>query len=43
MESKGKSVLIVEDDTKIRRLVKVYLDREGYEALEAEDGEEALE
>ncbi|WP_206810009.1 response regulator [Paradesulfitobacterium ferrireducens] len=43
MNTKGKSVLIVEDDAKIRQLVKVYLEREGYEALEAEDGEDALE
>lgn len=41
--TRGKSVLIVEDDTKIRQLVKLYLEREGYEALEAENGEEALE
>lgn len=43
MNTKGKSVLIVEDDAKIRQLVKVYLEREGYEALEAENGEDALE
>ncbi|AFM42846.1 response regulator with CheY-like receiver domain and winged-helix DNA-binding domain [Desulfosporosinus acidiphilus SJ4] len=43
MESKGKSVLIVEDDAKIRQLVKLYLEKEGYEALEAEDGEDALD
>ena len=43
MNTKGKSVLIVEDDAKIRQLVKVYLEREGYETLEAEDGEDALE
>ncbi len=42
MKPKGKSVLIVEDDAKIRQLVKVYLEREEYEALEAEDGEDAL-
>ncbi|KJR46747.1 Phosphate regulon transcriptional regulatory protein PhoB (SphR) [Desulfosporosinus sp. I2] len=42
MNTKGKSVLIVEDDAKIRQLVKVYLEREGYEALEAENGEDAL-
>ena len=41
--TRGKSVLIVEDDAKIRQLVKVYLEREGYEALEAENGEDALE
>ena len=43
MKPKGKSVLIVEDDAKIRQLVKVYLEREGYETLEAEDGEDTLE
>lgn len=43
MKPQGKSVLIVEDDAKIRQLVKVYLEREGYEPLEAEDGEDALE
>lgn len=43
MNTKGKSVLIVEDDAKIRQLVKVYLEREGYDPLEAEDGEDALE
>ncbi|MBS4174485.1 response regulator transcription factor [Bacillus sp. FJAT-49736] len=34
----GKSVLIVEDDSKIRNLVKIYLEKEGYEVLEAKDG-----
>jgi len=37
----GKTVLIVEDDPKIRNLVKIYLLREGYEVLEAADGLEA--
>lgn len=41
MNTKGKSVLIVEDDAKIRQLIKVYLEREGYEALEVENGEDA--
>ncbi|MHB1654321.1 MAG: response regulator [Desulfitobacteriaceae bacterium] len=43
MNTKGKSVLIVEDDAKIRQLIKIYLEKEGYQALEAEDGEEALD
>ncbi|RST77121.1 response regulator transcription factor [Siminovitchia acidinfaciens] len=39
----GKSVLIVEDDPKIRNLVKIYLTREGYEVIEATNGLEAKE
>ena len=39
----GKSVLIVEDDLKIRNLVKIYLLKEGYEVIEAVDGFEAKE
>ena len=42
MNTKGKSMLVVEDDDKIRTLIKIYLEREGYEVLEAKDGEEAL-
>ncbi|GED34104.1 response regulator transcription factor [Brevibacillus centrosporus] len=41
MNNKGKSILIVEDDEKIRKLVKVYLENEGYEVWEAQDGEDA--
>lgn len=37
----GKTVLVVEDDPKIRNLVKIYLEKEGYEVLEAKDGLEA--
>lgn len=37
----GKTVLVVEDDDKIRNLVKIYLLREGYEVFEAVDGIEA--
>lgn len=37
----GKSVLVVEDDSKIRNLVKIYLIREGYEVIEAVNGLEA--
>lgn len=37
----GKSVLVVEDDDNIRYLVGLYLKKEGYEVLEAQDGLEA--
>ncbi|MGM0845724.1 MAG: response regulator transcription factor [Bacillota bacterium] len=39
----GKSVLVVEDDNKIRQLVKIYLIKEGYEVIEASDGLEATQ
>jgi DNA-binding response OmpR family regulator len=39
----GKSVLVVEDDPKIRNLVKIYLLKEGYEVIEAFNGLEAKE
>lgn len=39
----GKSVLVVEDDYKIRNLVKIYLQKEGYEVIEAVDGLAAKE
>ena len=39
----GKSVLVVEDDSKIRNLVKIYLMRDGYEVIEAVNGLEAKE
>lgn len=42
MNTKGKSILVVEDDHKIRQLVKLYLEKEGYEVYEAKDGEEAI-
>ncbi|MBT2709450.1 response regulator transcription factor [Pseudomonas sp. ISL-84] len=38
----GKSVLVVEDDAKIRNLVKIYLKKDGYEVIEAVDGHEAM-
>lgn len=37
------SILIVEDDLKIRRLLKDYLENEKYEVSEAENGKEALD
>ena len=36
-------VLVVDDDSEIRHLVKGVLDREGYEVLEACDGRSAVE
>ena len=37
-----KKVLVVDDDAKTVELVKLYLDRDGYEVLTAYDGVEAL-
>ncbi|AYC30779.1 response regulator transcription factor [Paenisporosarcina cavernae] len=36
-------ILVVDDEDRIRRLLKMYLEREGYEVDEAENGVEALE
>ncbi|MTH52219.1 response regulator [Bacillus mangrovi] len=36
-------ILIVDDEDRIRRLLKMYLEREGYTTEEAENGDEALE
>jgi two-component system response regulator ResD len=36
-------ILIVDDEERIRRLLKMYLEKENYVIEEAEDGEEALE
>ncbi|WP_245237509.1 response regulator, partial [Paenibacillus ihuae] len=35
-------ILVVDDEERIRRLLKMYLEKEGYEIDEAEDGEIAL-
>ena len=40
--SENISVLVVDDEDRIRRLLKMYLEREGYEVDEAENGEVAL-
>jgi CheY-like chemotaxis protein len=39
----GSRILIADDEPHIRAVVRAYLEREGYEVLEAEDGETALE
>lgn len=41
--SENISVLVVDDEDRIRRLLKMYLEREGYMVDEAESGDEAIE
>ncbi|KOS69272.1 transcriptional regulator [Lysinibacillus contaminans] len=41
--SENISVLVVDDEDRIRRLLKMYLEREGYQVDEAENGNEAIE
>ncbi|MFC7391524.1 response regulator transcription factor [Scopulibacillus cellulosilyticus] len=43
MEEQNAVVLVVDDEERIRRLLKMYLEREGYIIDEAEDGETALD
>lgn len=43
MGSPGKKILIVEDEPNVRNFVKVYLEFEGYEVVEAKNGREGLE
>lgn len=38
-----KKILVVDDEDSIREILSYNLDREGYDVIEAEDGEEALE
>lgn len=40
--SQTESVLIVDDESKMRELVRMYFEREGFKVTEAADGEEAL-
>ena len=43
MESVARGpILVVDDDSKILRLVRMYLEREGYRVIEAQDGRAAL-
>ena len=35
-------ILVVEDDVNVRRLVAAYLEREGYEVIQAADGRSGL-
>lgn len=43
LTSKKKKVLIAEDEEHIRRLIKVILEQDNYDLIEAKDGKEALE
>jgi DNA-binding response OmpR family regulator len=38
----GSRILVIDDEPHIRAVVRAYLEREGYEVLEAADGDEAL-
>ena len=37
------NILVVDDESRMRKLVKDFLEREGYQVLEAGDGLEAME
>jgi DNA-binding response OmpR family regulator len=39
----GSRILVADDEPHIRAVVRAYLEREGYEVVEAEDGDAALE
>lgn len=39
----SKSILIIEDELSIRKFVRINLEREGFNVLEAESGEEGIE
>ncbi|MDF2924351.1 MAG: resD2 [Paenibacillaceae bacterium] len=43
MADLGLNILIVDDEERIRRLLRMYLEKEGYSIEEAEDGESALQ
>ncbi|WP_277423833.1 response regulator transcription factor [Staphylospora marina] len=42
MKEKVYNILVVDDEDRIRRLLRMYLEREGFVIEEAEDGEKAL-
>lgn len=42
MSEEKKCILVVDDEERIRRLLRMYLEKEGYAIEEAEDGETAL-
>lgn len=43
MKRMKSKILIVDDEEHIRELIRFYLDKEGFDVLEAENGEEALQ
>ncbi len=38
----AQTILVVDDDTKLRQMVRLYLEREGYRVLQAANGRDAL-
>lgn len=42
-DNRQAAILVVDDEERIRRLLKMYLEREDYQIEEAENGDEALE
>ncbi|XEC92787.1 response regulator transcription factor [Paenibacillus tarimensis] len=42
MSEQAQRILVVDDEERIRRLLKMYLEKEGYQIEEAEDGESAI-
>lgn len=43
MEQQSNRILVVDDEARIRRLLRMYLEKEGYEIDEADSGEKALD
>jgi Response regulator containing CheY-like receiver, AAA-type ATPase, and DNA-binding domains len=43
LENTMKTVLIVDDDSEMRKLIRIILSKEGYGIIEAEDGSAALD
>jgi len=43
LDAGSATILVVEDEEPVRELLRLYLEKEGYEVLAARDGEEALE
>ena len=39
----GAYILVVDDESRMRKLLKDFLSQKGYQILEAEDGEKAIE
>lgn len=42
MTLQGSKILVVEDEERIRKLLRLYLEKEQYEVMEASDGEQGL-
>lgn len=38
----GQTILVVDDETNLRQMIRLYLEREGYRVVEAQHGREAL-